>query len=219
MLGHLQHSKLLASSLQARMNSSLPLNEIFYSLQGEGAQTGMPMIFIRLAGCNLQCSYCDTDFSLKQRASLQDILQQIAQYPCKNIVWTGGEPTLYLNESIVHFFTEHGYYQSIETNGTKPVPHGIHYITCSPKPEAFALLNENFPHGVDEFRFPFGEGIPLPPAQHTLPKARRYFLSPVTDPRKAIYSQLHAFHTCIQYILQHPEWQLSVQMHKLLNIQ
>lgn len=202
------------------MNSiSLPVNEIFYSLQGEGGQTGLPVIFIRLSHCNLRCSYCDTSFSTYTIYSLQELLAALQRYPSHNILWTGGEPTLHLTSEIVAFFKAQGYRQSIETNGTNPVPEGIDYITCSPKPEAFAHLSKNFPQGVNEWRFPFGEGIPLPPDRLLLPKAENYFLSPIWANDKAINEQTEALNSCINYILKHPEWKLSVQLHKLLGFQ
>ena len=72
----------------------LPVNEIFYSLQGEGAQVGLPMVFIRLSSCNLRCSYCDTDFSSFAPMSLEAILGELDSFPTHNILWTGGELSL-----------------------------------------------------------------------------------------------------------------------------
>lgn len=197
----------------------LPVNEIFYSLQGEGAQVGLPMVFIRLSSCNLRCSYCDTDFSSFTPMSLEAILGELTSFPTHNILWTGGEPTLHLTEEVVGFFHQKGYRQSIETNGTRPVPRGIDYVTCSAKPEAFPLLWENFPHGVDEWRFPFGASAPLPPAIESLPPARTYCLSPIYEPGEAILQPPHALEECIEYIKQHPTWRLSIQLHKIIGIQ
>lgn len=196
----------------------LPVNEIFYSLQGEGAQMGLPVVFIRLSRCNLRCSYCDTDFSASTPMSLREIAEVVASYPVHNILWTGGEPTLHLTSEIVEFFHQQGYRQSIETNGTRPVPKGIDYITCSAKPEAFSLLWSNFPQGVDEWRFPFGPSAPLPPAVESLPPARAYFLSPIYEPSEAISTPLRALEECIEYIKQHPIWRLSIQLHKIIGI-
>lgn len=193
----------------------LPICELFYSLQGEGAQTGMAAIFVRLSGCNLRCSYCDTDFEQATLKNLEEIAKEISYFPTRELIWTGGEPTLLLTEEIIASFRHKGYRQSIETNGTRPVPKGIDYIACSPKPEAFSLLEKNFPNGVSEWRFPFGEGILRPPSVTCLPPATHYFLSPVFDPLKAISEQQKALEACIEYVLEHPQWQLSVQLHKL----
>jgi len=112
---------------------NLNVNEIFYSLQGEGGRTGQASVFIRLAKCNLTCSFCDTDFERGVKMTTDEVLREIKQYGCKWIIWTGGEPTLQLTDSIVAFFKQEGYLQAIETNGTRKVPVGIDYITCSPK--------------------------------------------------------------------------------------
>lgn len=197
----------------------LPINEIFYSLQGEGGQTGLPMIFVRIAGCNLRCPYCDTDFLRGKLMSLEEILTSLQQFPSRELLWTGGEPTLLLSDSMVAFFKKAGYKQSIETNGTMPPPQGIDYISCSPKPEAFERLTRNFPQGVNEWRFPFGEGIPLPPEIASLPPAQHYFLSPILDPHKTISAQRSALQSCIAYVLEHPQWKMSVQTHKLVGFQ
>ena len=127
---------------------NLNVNEIFYSLQGEGGRTGQASIFIRLAKCNLACSFCDTDYERGVKMTLEEVLGEIEGWPCKWIVWTGGEPTLQLTDEVVAFFKERGYYQAIETNGTRRVPIGIDYITCSPK-QHFEKVRELIPV-VDE---------------------------------------------------------------------
>jgi organic radical activating enzyme len=87
---------------------NLNVNEIFYSLQGEGGRTGQASIFIRLAKCNLACSFCDTDFERGVKMSLEEVFKEIEKYNCKWIIWTGGEPALQLNDKIVAFFKERG---------------------------------------------------------------------------------------------------------------
>ena len=94
----------------------LVVNEIFYSLQGEGARAGRPSIFIRLSKCNLRCSFCDTEFDSGEEMTLQEMLNEIKKYGCKWIVWTGGEPTLQLTDEMVAFFKHNGFLQAIETN-------------------------------------------------------------------------------------------------------
>lgn len=88
---------------------NLNVNEIFYSLQGEGGRSGQPSIFIRLAKCNLSCSFCDTDFERGVKMTTDEILRKIEPYGCKWIIWTGGEPTLQLNDALVALFKEKGY--------------------------------------------------------------------------------------------------------------
>lgn len=100
----------------------LNVKEIFYSLQGEGGRTGEASIFIRLTKCNLSCDFCDTDFANGQDMEVGEILDAIKKYPCKWIIWTGGEPTIQLNNEILKYFRDEGYKQAIETNGTKKFP-------------------------------------------------------------------------------------------------
>ena len=102
------------------------LNEIFYSLQGEGAHTGTPCIFVRFSGCNLHCPFCDTDHLQGTPMSDADIVSYINTYPAEWIVLTGGEPSLWIDDDFIH--TLHiatGKKIAIETNGTQPVPDEI----------------------------------------------------------------------------------------------
>lgn len=191
---------------------NLTVNEIFYSLQGEGGRTGQASIFIRLSRCNLACSFCDTDFADGEIMSVKDILNEIDVFGGKWIIWTGGEPTLQLTDDIVSFFKEKGYLQAIETNGTRRVPAGIDYITCSPK-QHFEKIRKLIPE-VDELRFPIQKGDPLPDIS-VLPKARQYFLSPIFDNNVVIQENVDY---CVSLIKQHPEWILSLQTHKLIGI-
>jgi len=86
------------------MKQLLKIKEIFYSLQGEGQRAGEASIFIRLAGCNLNCLFCDTDWSGGYKLSILQIEKEINKFPCRWIVWTGGEPTLQLTDEIISYF-------------------------------------------------------------------------------------------------------------------
>lgn len=191
---------------------NLNVNEIFYSLQGEGGRTGQASIFIRLAKCNLSCSFCDTDYERGVKMTTDEIFQQIEHYGCKWIIWTGGEPTLQLNDAIVALFKERGYLQAIETNGTRKVPAGIDYITCSPK-QQFEKVKSLLPQ-VDELRFPIQKGDPLPDIS-ILPVAKKHFLSPIFDDNNIIQENIDY---CVNLVKQNPIWALSLQTHKLIGI-
>lgn len=191
---------------------NLSINEIFYSLQGEGGRTGEASIFIRLSGCNLACSFCDTDFEYGKAMSVQEILSEISSFGCKWIIWTGGEPTLQLTDEITSFFKDNGYLQAIETNGTRRVPVGIDYITCSPK-QFFDKIRLIIPQ-VDELRFPIQKGDTLPDIS-VLPKADKYLLSPIFDGNNIIPENVEY---CIEIIKTNPQWGLSLQTHKLIGI-
>lgn len=191
----------------------LTINEIFYSLQGEGGRVGEPSIFIRLTKCNLACSFCDTDFEDGDDMTLDEILTVISAYPCKWIIWTGGEPTLQLKNEYLAFFREQGYKQAIETNGTKPVPSLIDYITCSPKVN-YPRIKELIP-AVNEIRIPIQEGDELPDLD-IFPKADKYFVSPVFDDDKPNAANINY---CVELVKTDSRWTLSLQMHKLINIE
>lgn len=191
---------------------NLNVNEIFYSLQGEGGRTGQASIFIRLAKCNLACSFCDTDFERGVKMTPGEVLDEINQYGCKWIIWTGGEPALQLTDAIVAFFKDAGYLQAIETNGTRKIPAGIDYITCSPKQD-FEKVRELIPH-VDELRFPIQKGDPLSDIS-ILPETARYLLSPIFDNKRIIQENVDY---CISLIKDNPQWALSLQIHKLIGI-
>lgn len=191
----------------------LIVNEIFYSLQGEGGRTGEASIFIRLTKCNLACSFCDTDFANGDEMSVDEILEAISIYPCKWIIWTGGEPTIQLKNEHLAVFREHGYKQAIETNGTRRVPSLIDYITCSPK-QGYETIKSRIPF-VHEIRMPIQTGDPVPDIS-IFPQADNYFLSPVFDADK-INTENVAY--CVELIKKHPQWRLSLQTHKLIHIE
>lgn len=195
----------------------LKVSEIFYSLQGEGGRAGRPSIFIRLSGCKAKNACfalgikCDTEFESGFDIEPEDLVAKIAQYPGKEIVWTGGEPTDQLTNEVVAMFKKMGYYQAIETSGLNPVPAGLDYICISPK-VAEHVVKKNFPYEVDELRYVrhSGQAIPEPSI-----KAKRYFLSPHFDGYEFNEDN---FRHCVKLCLENPDWNLSVQNHKLWNV-
>jgi 7-carboxy-7-deazaguanine synthase len=190
----------------------MKINEIFYSLQGEGARVGQPTVFIRLTGCDLSCGFCDTEFVSGKEITTDELLARVKQYPAKWITWTGGEPMLQLNEGVVSAFRDAGYLQSIETNGGHPVPFDLDWVVVSPK-VAEHVVKRNFPDGVDELRYAWHAGkmsVPQPGA-HAVHK----FLSPVCDGNSINATNLKH---CIELCKSYPEWKLSVQQHKIWNI-
>ncbi len=203
---------------QGQTKTKMLINEIFYSLQGEGINSGRAAIFIRLSRCNLRCSFCDTDFDHGEEMSLGEIEVAIRPYPARLIVWTGGEPTLQLTAEAVAHFSALGYEQAIETNGTRRPPLGLDYITCSPKQEALKLLHASFPEGVSEFRFPISADGPLPPSIEELPPAKAYLVSPIFVGDDAMAMDPKTVERCVAFVLEHPQWRLSLQTHKLIHI-
>lgn len=197
------------------MKRSLTIVEIFNSVQGEGANQGRSATFVRLAYCNKRCSYCDTYWETGTEMTLDAIRAELEKYATRFLIWTGGEPTMQLDDEILGFFE--GYTHAIETNGTNPVPSRIDYISCSPKVEQ-ALLRQNFDH-VNEFRFPVIKGDALPDIDE-LPVADNYFLSPVFDgeAQHCMEINFENLNYCLELIQKDPRWRLSVQLHKLIQV-
>ena len=188
------------------------INEIFYSIQGEGYRAGEATIFIRLTGCDLACGFCDTEFASGREMTAEELLAHVSRYPGKWVTWTGGEPMLQLTSGIVEQFRTAGYKQSIETNGGHPVPFALDWVVVSPK-VAEHVLKRNFPSGVDEMRYAWHAGKMSVPNPGIDSKARD--LSPVCDGNSINAENLRH---CIELCKAHPDWKLSVQQHKLWNI-
>lgn len=190
----------------------MKVNEIFYSIQGEGYRAGEASIFIRLSDCDMTCGFCDTEFESGEELSNDELLVRIQKYPCGWIVWTGGEPTLQLKESHVEYFKAKGYLQAIETNGNNRAPKGLDWVACSPK-VAEHVVAKNFPDGVDELRYVRHANhlaVPEPKVE-----ARHCYLSPRFDGNDMNKENLQK---CIELILKNSKWKLSLQSHKLLNV-
>lgn len=187
----------------------MKVNEIFYSLQGEGFYTGTPAVFLRLSGCNLKCGFCDTDHSGSVEMAEGEILERVLPYPSRHIVITGGEPSLQLSDSLVEILHNAGFFIQVETNGTHPLPEDVDWITCSPKAEAPVRLRR-----IDELKVVYtGQDVEKIANNYA---AMHYFLQPCSSPAYEGGSNTAA---TIAYILDNPHWRLSLQTHKLINIQ
>lgn len=189
----------------------MKVNEIFYSLQGEGHFTGVPAVFIRLSGCNMRCWFCDTDHEEGREMTEEEIVQEISQYPTRHVVITGGEPMMQLTPHLTQLLHETGYYVQVETNGTLPIPEGVRldWVTCSPKSHIIRLQH------VDELKVVYeGQGQDMTPWDNI--EAKEYRLQPCdvkdSERNRQIISDT------IDYILKHPKWHLSLQTHKMLDI-
>ncbi len=190
------------------------INEIFYSLQGEGFFTGVPSIFIRFSGCNLKCAFCDTLHEPYEELGVQDIIDRIKGFSGRHIVFTGGEPSLQLTEDICRQLKNLGYDIQVETNGTHELPTTcIDWVTCSPK-DAFCKKAEIKLKNIDELKVVFDGKID--PSRYLDIDARCYSLQPCDTGNETENNEITT--KCVDYILAHPEWRLSLQTHKLLNI-
>lgn len=183
------------------------VKEIFYSLQGEGRWTGTPMVFVRFAGCNLSCPFCDTDFLHGEMLSAGEILSAIraASTECRTLCLTGGEPSLQLDAPLGNLLREAGYRLHIETNGTRPLPPGLDWVTLSPKTDwvdgAEVVLER-----ADELKLVYTGQDPTRWASFP---ASCHYLQPCSCQNTE---------EVVTYIKSHPFWQLSLQTHKYLGI-
>jgi len=211
------------------------VKEIFYTLQGEGANSGRPAVFLRFSGCNLWtglerdrdkgpggCSrWCDTDFvgtdgtgGGKFRTA-EELVQAVASHWPREaakhvapfVVCTGGEPLLQLDSALLSAFEAAGFAVSVETNGTIEPPQGPLWLTVSPKANApLRVLRGN------ELKLVFPQ-VGAEPERFAELAFQHFFLQPLDGPEAARHTR-----EPVQYCLDHPHWRLSLQTHKWLNI-
>ncbi len=192
----------------------MKVNEIFYSLQGEGYHSGTPAVFVRFSGCNLQCPFCDTQHSSGTEMTEDDIAAAVGGYPARMVVVTGGEPALQLTSSLVDKLHLLGKYVAVETNGTRRLPENVDWITLSPKDMWLGENARPVLARADELKLLFEEGLPVGDYEDI--QVAHRFLQPVdTDDQRQNDTNKNA---AIAYIKQHPQWRLSLQIHKLLGI-
>jgi 7-carboxy-7-deazaguanine synthase (Cx14CxxC type) len=205
------------------------VKEIFYTLQGEGANAGRPAVFCRFAGCNLWtglerdradavCTFCDTDFvgtdgpGGGKFASADELADAVARTWTgaggdRFVVCTGGEPLLQLDEALIAALHARGFKIAVETNGTLPAPPGLDWICVSPKAEAPVVLTRG-----DELKLVYPQ-TNAPPERFAALHFTHRFLQPMDGDDRAANSR-----KAVAYCLAHPEWRLSVQTHKYLGI-
>lgn len=188
------------------------LVEIFESLQGEGRNMGRPCVFVRFAGCNLACPWCDTNVSCRFSATLDELLNEISGFRAKSVVLTGGEPTLVdAMPEFVAALKERGYWIAVETNGTNDAEwlQFVDYVACSPKsefPESVALTR------ADEVRVVASSEDVVGFCRNVRGRiaATDYYVSPCERGGEIDFA------TAKSVLSQLDGWSLSVQLHKLL---
>jgi len=212
------------------------VKEVFFTLQGEGAQAGRPAVFCRFSGCNLWtgreedrqtavCKFCDTDFfgvgaDGGKFASAADLARRVAaawpdaeggtpQAGNRLVVCTGGEPLLQLDGALVDAFHARGFEVAIETNGTQSAPEGIDWVCVSPKANAPLTLTSG-----DELKLVYPQVEPeAQPERFVHLQFRHFSLQPMDGPHVAENTR-----RAVEYCLAHPQWRLSLQTHKLLGL-
>ncbi|SDW74699.1 7-carboxy-7-deazaguanine synthase [Marinobacter mobilis] len=214
------------------------VKEAFYTLQGEGAQSGRAAVFCRFSKCNLWngreqdrasavCNFCDTDFvgTDGQNGGRFESAEALAAHirrlwPGEQgrpyVVCTGGEPLLQLDEPLIAAFHQAGLEVGVETNGTLPAPAGIDWLCVSPKADAEVVIRR-----CNELKLVYPQPLALPDRFVDI-EADHYFLSPMAspslpedgpDPVKQSNTR-----KATDYCLQHPRWRLTLQMHKIVGI-
>jgi 7-carboxy-7-deazaguanine synthase (Cx14CxxC type) len=182
------------------------VNEMFYSLQGEGAQSGRAAVFCRFSGCNLSCSFCDTDHSVVggEFESADDLAMAALEQSDRAtmVVCTGGEPLLQLDDDAVLAFQIAGFQVAVETNGTLPLPRGVDWICVSPK--ANAELRQVFGH---ELKLVYPQPGVNPVDYQSL-DFDHFYLQPMSGNVKPT----------VEYCMKNPQWKLSLQTHKLIGV-
>ena len=193
------------------------VNDIFYSLQGEGHNTGRAAVFIRFAGCNLRCSFCDTEFDTYREMTAEEIVASVNTYSARFVVLTGGEPTLQVDEAFVDLLHQYGFEVAMESNGTRPAPNNLDWLTVSPKISGEKWKVESGWRLPDEVKVVFDEDT-VP--ETYLPSPSTLSLSPILylQPCDTGNAERNAIiiNRCIDYIKEHPQWRLSLQTHKLI---
>lgn len=208
------------------------VKEIYYTLQGEGANAGRPAVFCRFTGCNLWsgreqhrekavCQFCDTDFVGSDGPgggkfpTAQALAERIAAaWPESDphtarplVVCTGGEPLLQLDTDLIRHFHRLGFEVAVETNGTRPAPPGIDWLCVSPKAGAELVLTDG-----DELKLVYPQPGALPEQFQDL-AFRQFYLQPMDGAHREDNTQ-----RAVAYCLKHPRWRLSLQTQKLLGI-
>ena len=206
------------------------VKEIFYTLQGEGANTGRPAVFLRFAGCNLWsgrepdradalCRFCDTEFvgtdgagggkfdTPKALAAAVAAAWSASHAVGRFVVCTGGEPLLQLDSALVAALRGQGFMIAVETNGTLTPPDGGLWLTVSPKAGAPLKLTRG-----DELKLVYPQAG-AEPERYAQLDFRHFFLQPMDGPEKGRNPRL-----ATEYCLAHPGWRLSLQTHKFIGI-
>ncbi len=189
------------------------INEIFYSLQGEGRWAGRAAVFIRFSGCNLKCPFCDTNFKEYTEMTLQEIIEAIAEWhSCAFVVLTGGEPTLQMDAELVNALHTEGFMVAVESNGTRPLPVFVDWLTISPK-TAYVENANVVVQSCNELKVVY-DGEHEPSTYGV--QADNLYIQPCDVGDEERNTEIIA--ACVAYVKEHPKWQLSLQQQKILNV-
>lgn len=199
------------------MDSTLPVMEHFYTIQGEGYHQGSAAYFIRLGGCDVGCVWCDVkeswDATSHPHLTLEEIVTHVKKTSAKLVVITGGEPLMHDLSKLTTALQSNGYETNIETSGAHPLSGTWNWICFSPKkfkaplPEIFSVANELKIVVFNKSDFEWAEKYASLVSPHC-----KLYLQPEWSRASEITPMI------IEYIKLHPQWQLSVQIHKFINV-
>jgi 7-carboxy-7-deazaguanine synthase len=193
--------------------------EIFASIQGEGLRSGVPATFVRLAGCNLSCPWCDTPAarsmdSANQHMSLNALVDKVRHTAMgRYIVLTGGEPTLHPVGALIESLHTAGFTVGIETNGTQPLPETLDWVTLSPKPPDY-LLDDVAATMADELKMVVDNRLELDIVRQLWRRVGEQ--TPVVLQPES--NQANLISRILEWLAQEPRWRLGIQLHKVIGV-
>ena len=193
-----------------------PIVEIFHSVQGEALHAGIPHVFIRFGNCNLRCEWCDTDFLTFEEMQLEDIVNQVLQYNCKRVIFTGGEPCLQDLDTIGAELKKHDINLSVETNGTIPVPEIIDWICVSPKDQVYPNVAIKQRTGHELKVVYCGQDLSM--YDDLKQGFEHHFIQPCYMENDSVEENGRSFAMVEKIVKDNPEWRLSLQTHKWMGV-
>ena len=203
--------------MQSDLECEYNIVEIFHSVQGEGAKSGIPHVFVRFGNCNLACEWCDTDFNTYEKMTVATIVERVLAFKCKNVIYTGGEPLLNDLWPLSRELKKHDIHLSCESNGTIKVPEGLlDWICISPKDQEYPNVSIKQRIG-DELKCVYlGQDLKM---YDDLKQGFDYlFLQPCYIETESVEWNGKNFAMTESVVKENPEWRLSLQTHKWMQI-
>lgn len=203
--------------MQSDLEYEYNIVEIFHSVQGEGAKSGIPHVFVRFGKCNLACEWCDTDFNTYEKMTVATIVERVLAFKCKNVIYTGGEPLLNDLWPLSRELKKHDIHLSCESNGTIKVPEGLlDWICISPKDQEYPNVSIKQRTG-DELKCVYlGQDLEM---YDDLKQGFDYlFLQPCYIETESVEWNGKNFAMTESVVKENPEWRLSLQTHKWMQI-
>lgn len=203
--------------MQSDLEYEYNIVEIFHSVQGEGAKSGIPHVFVRFGKCNLACEWCDTDFNTYEKMTVEMIVERVLAFKCNNVIYTGGEPLLNDLWPLSRELKKHDIHLSCESNGTVKIPEGLlDWICISPKDQEYPNVTIKQRTG-DELKCVYvGQDLGM---YEELKQGFDYlFLQPCYIETESVEWNGRNFTMTESIVKDNPEWRLSLQTHKWMQI-